>query len=79
MAPSDGQKSELEAARAVWADIAVRARTVHCPEHYVGPGRIAVVGSTPAKLHLNVSGCCPKIGEAVTAVVRADPRVGGPS
>jgi hypothetical protein len=79
VASTDGSKqTEAAAARAIWEDLAVRARTVHCPTHFVQPWRIDVIGDTPGRMRLNVSGCCPQLGEAVTALIRTDPRVGGP-
>ena len=78
MARRDEAKRELEAARGVWEDVAVRARTVHCPVHFVQPWRVNVIGDQPSRLRLNVSGCCPRLGETVTALIRADPRLGGP-
>lgn len=78
MPPKDEAKRDLDAARAVWEDVAVRARAVHCPVHFALPWRVDVIGTEPSRLRLNVSGCCPRLGEAVTALVRSDPRLGGP-
>ena len=69
------QKTEhMASARALWEDLAVKARSLHCPEHVVGPWRIAVIGETPDSLRLQVYGCCEKIGRAVTEMIGADPR-----
>ncbi|MFV2062850.1 MAG: hypothetical protein ACC726_04965 [Chloroflexota bacterium] len=64
---------------AIWEDLAVQARRVHCPEHVVTPWRVAVRGDTRATMSLQVSGCCAKLGVAVTAMIRNDPRISGPS
>ena len=50
-----------------------------CPVHYVGPWRVVVIGETRESMRLQVYGCCERIGAAVTAMVRADPRVASPS
>jgi hypothetical protein len=73
------EQAQMEAARAVWEEIAAKARAVHCPQHFVQPWRVDVIGDSPARLRLNVSGCCAQVGAAVTALIKADPRVGGPS
>ena len=77
-AKGDSDQDEMAAARALWDELAVRARLVHCPEHYAQPWRVMVLGDTPAKLRLYVSGCCPQLGEAVNGMIRAEPRISGP-
>jgi len=72
-------EAALVAARSLWQDLAVQARRVHCPEHVVTPWRVAVTGETRDKMSLQVSGCCPKLGAAVTEMIRKDPRISGPS
>lgn len=71
----DQDRAAAEAARATWEDLAARARVLHCPDHYVGPWRVNVIGDTPDKFRLYVSGCCPKIGQVVDEMVRRDPRI----
>lgn len=71
----DQEQRRAAATRAIWEELAVQARTVHCPEHYVQPWRITVLGDTPEKYRLYVSGCCPGIGDAVTEMIRRDPRI----
>lgn len=68
----------LAAARALWEDLAVKARGIHCPEHLVGPWRVVVSGETREALRLQIYGCCEKLGQVVTEMVRADPRISGP-
>lgn len=68
----------LVTARAVWDDLAVKARGLHCPEHVVQPWRVAVIGDTRDALRLQIYGCCDKLGQAVTEMIRADPRISGP-
>lgn len=63
-----------ESARKLWDELALKARAIHCPEHFVAPWRVVVIGDTP-RLRLQVYGCCERIGQAVTAMVNADPRV----
>jgi hypothetical protein len=72
--------AETQRARqALWDDLASKARGLHCPEHFVGPWRVHVTGESRGTMRLQVSGCCPKIGDAVNAMLRADPRVSTPS
>lgn len=71
----DQDQRRTAAARELWDDLALKARSVHCPEHYAQPWRISVLGDDPASFRLYVSGCCPRIGEAVTEMIRSDPRV----
>jgi hypothetical protein len=71
----DDQERRTAVARAIWDDLAIEARTVHCPDHYVGPWRISVMGERAEDFRLYVSGCCPRIGEAVTEMIRRDPRI----
>ncbi len=59
----------------MWDELAVQAKTVHCPTHFAQPWRVTVLGDAPADFRLYVSGCCPRIGEAVTEMIRKDPRV----
>jgi hypothetical protein len=58
--------------RALWEDLARKARGVHCPAHFVGPWRVHVIG-TPPHLKLDVAGCCPRIGRAINEMIAADP------
>jgi hypothetical protein len=58
--------------RALWEDLARQARGVHCPEHFVEPWRVYVIG-TPPDLKLDISGCCPRIGRAINDMIRDDP------
>lgn len=76
-AKGDSDQEDMAAAKALWDDLAVRARLVHCPEHYAQPWRVTVLGDTPAKLRLYVSGCCPQLGEAVNVMLRSEPRISG--
>jgi hypothetical protein len=66
------------ARRAIWEDVAVRARLLHCPDHYVAPWRVVVTGETRETLDLQIYGCCAKLGVLVGQLVRADPRLSGP-
>jgi hypothetical protein len=77
--PRQSQTNELAAARALWDDLAVKARAIHCPDHMVGPWRIVVTGETRESMKLQVYGCCPRLGQAVTGMIRADPRTSKPS
>ena len=71
--------AELKRARqALWEDLASKARGLNCPEHYVGPWRVVVTGETRETMRLQVYGCCERIGQAVTAMLRADPRLANP-
>ena len=69
----------LRERRALWEDLAAKARGLNCPTHYVGPWRVVVIGETRESMRLQVYGCCERIGQAVTAMVRADPRIAHPS
>jgi hypothetical protein len=71
----DREAQVQRARQALWDDLAAKARGLHCPEHFVGPWRVYVMGETSGTMRLQVSGCCPKLGEAVNAMLRADPRV----
>lgn len=62
----------MVATRALWEDLAVKARGLHCPEHIVGPWRVTVTGDTRETMRLQVYGCCEKVGQAVTEMIRAD-------
>jgi hypothetical protein len=66
------------ARRALWEELASKARGLHCPDHFVGPWRVYVTGESRESMRLQVYGCCPKLGEAVKAMLRADPRVSSP-
>lgn len=69
MAAKDEADAQLEA---LWEGLARKARGVHCPEHFVEPWRVHVIG-TPPRLKLDISGCCPKIGRAINEMIAADP------
>lgn len=69
----------LGAARAMWEDLALKARGLHCPEHVVGPWRVVVTGDTRDTLNLQIYGCCDRLGVVVSEMIRADPRISGPS
>ena len=73
------EQNQAAAARALWDELARRARGVHCPEHYVEPWRVTIIGDRPETYRLYVSGCCSKLGDAVNAMIRTDPRIAGPS
>jgi hypothetical protein len=75
--PRDHQHQDIKAARAVWDDIAARARALHCPTHFVEPWRVVVIGDTTARLGLQIYGCCPRLQEVVNELIDADPRVSG--
>jgi hypothetical protein len=74
----DDKPGDLAEAKVIWEQLAARARGLHCPVHYVEPWRVTVIGDTPAKLRLYVSGCCPGLQTAVTELIRSEPRVSGP-
>jgi hypothetical protein len=74
----DQKQRDMDAARSLWDELAVRARLVHCPEHYTQPWRVMVIGDRPDKLRLYVSGCCPELGDAVNQMIRSEPRISGP-
>lgn len=74
----DRNQPDADAARALWEELAVRARSVHCPEHFVLPWRVSVLGDAPARYRLYVSGCCARLGDAVNEMIRSDPRTSGP-
>ena len=78
--PDPGRRDaeRLAAARAVWEELAVKARLLHCPEHAVLPWRVVVIGDTRDALRLHIYGCCERLGQAVTEMVSRDPRVAGP-
>ena len=56
LAAMDEKDAQLQA---LWEDLARKARGVHCPEHFVEPWRVYVIGTAP-KLKLDISGCCPR-------------------
>jgi hypothetical protein len=68
-ANDEDRDAQLEA---LWEDLARKARGVHCPEHFVEPWRVRVIGRPP-RLKLDLSGCCAKIGRAVNEMIAADP------
>jgi hypothetical protein len=70
--------AQLAAARALWEDLASKARALHCPEHIVGPWRVVVTGERPETLNLQIYGCCQRLGMVVADMIKADPRVSGP-
>jgi hypothetical protein len=74
----DHDQQEMALAQELWEDLARRARLVHCPEHFAEPWRVSVMGSSPRRLKLDISGCCPKIGAAINDMIRSDPRISGP-
>lgn len=69
MAATDDRDAQLQA---LWEELARKARAVHCPEHFVAPWRVRVIG-TPPRLKLDIAGCCPRIGVAVNEMIAADP------
>ena len=69
MAANDERDAQ---AQALWEDLARKARGVHCPEHFVEPWRVYVIGNPPA-LKLDIAGCCPRIGRAINEMIAADP------
>jgi hypothetical protein len=73
------EEDRLAAARALWEDLAVRARGLHCPDHFVQPWRVVVIGDSTEKLRLNIYGCCPKLQVVITEMIRSDPRSSGPT
>ena len=75
----DGPEAEVRRARqALWEDLASKARGLNCPEHFVGPWRVVVTGDSRETMRLQVYGCCERIGQAVTAMLRGDPRLAHP-
>jgi len=75
----DQQQQDLAAARAVWEELAIRARALHCPEHFVPPWKVIVIGDARDKLRLQIYGCCPKLQTVTTEMIRRDPRMSGPA
>lgn len=82
-APAEPQRRETETtlaatddkdaqAQALWEDLARKARGVHCPQHFVEPWRVTVIGTAP-RLRLDIAGCCPGIGRAINEMIAADP------
>ncbi len=71
------EQLDLEAARATWESLAAQARGLHCPVHYMPPWRVAVIGDTPAKLRLQISGCCSNLQVVVNEMIGKDPRITG--
>lgn|GEM_PF-4179645 len=79
MPPQDDQGTrETDAARALWEDLARQARGLHCPDHFVEPWRVAVIGDTPEKYRLYISGCCSQLQVVVNEMINSDPRIAGP-
>ena len=68
----------LATARALWDDLAVKARLLHCPEHIVQPWRVVVIGDTREALRLQIYGCCDRLQLVISEMIRADPRISGP-
>jgi hypothetical protein len=80
VSPSDElAQHEMAAAKEVWEQLAVRARALHCPEHFMPPWKVVVIGDSREKLRLQIYGCCPRLQTLVTEVIRKDPRMSGPS
>ena len=69
MAAKDDKDAQLQA---LWDDLARKARGVHCPQHYVEPWRVHVIGSAP-NYKLDISGCCSQIGQAINEMISTDP------
>jgi hypothetical protein len=76
--PRHHEQGELDAARAVWDELAARARSLHCPEHFVEPWRVVVIGDRPDRLRLQIYGCCARLQAVVNEMIGSDPRVSGP-
>jgi hypothetical protein len=72
------ESARLASARALWEELAVRARLLHCPEHAVQPWRVTVTGETRETLRLQIYGCCSQLQVVIGEMVRADPRISGP-
>lgn len=69
MAAKDEKDAQLEA---LWEELARKARGVHCPQHFVEPWRVSVIGTPPA-LKLAIAGCCSRIGQAINEMIAEDP------
>jgi hypothetical protein len=69
LAATDDRDAQLQA---LCEDLARQARSVHCPEHFVEPWRVRVIG-TPPQLKLDIAGCCPRIGRAINEMIANDP------
>lgn len=69
----------MDTASAVWAELAARARGLHCPEHFVEPWRVVVIGETPDRLRLQIYGCCARLQDVVNELISSDPRLSGPA
>jgi len=67
-AQEQDQEAQLQA---LWERLAQKARGVHCPQHFVEPWRVHVIGRPP-RLKLDIAGCCPKIGQAINEMIAAD-------
>lgn len=77
MQANDHRRQDIAASRAVWDDLAAKARGLHCPEHFVEPWRVVVSGNAPGRMRLQISGCCARLQEVVNAMIRSDPRISG--
>ena len=78
MPPSDDDaQQEMAAARAMWEELAARARALHCPEHFVPPWKVVVSGGSREKLRLQIYGCCARLQTLTTEMIRKDPRMSG--
>ena len=75
----DDAKQRDKVAKAVWEDLAAKARGLHCPEHFVEPWRVVVSGSSAGNYRLQIYGCCSQLQTVVSALIKADPRIGGPA
>jgi len=76
--PRDDPQGDKAAARALWEDLAARARALHCPEHFVSPWRVVVIGDARETMRLQLYGCCARLQDVVGDMIRADPRISGP-
>ena len=76
--PREDVQGDKAAAHALWEDLAVRARLLHCPEHFVSPWRVVVIGETRETMRLQLYGCCPRLQLVVGEMIRSDPRISGP-
>lgn len=72
------READLRSAKALWDDLARKARGVHCPEHLAGPWRVVVLGETREAMRLQIYGCCDRLGRAINEMIAADPRISGP-
>jgi hypothetical protein len=79
--PSDDEQAQqdLAAGKAVWEELAARARALHCPEHFVPPWKVVVIGDSREKLRLQIYGYCAKLQTVTTEMIKRDPRMSGPA